>query len=101
MPPTTSVPPHDCRLELEVHLLGTPWVGSGGTALHLTPSAASTLALLAMAPDDGLSRTRMASQLFADCPEPVARRRLSTALWRLGPGARGSGGREAVGPGGP
>jgi len=80
--PTTAAPDHR-RLELQVHVLGAPWVGAGGAQLPLSPSAATTLALLALAPHDGLSRTRMATQMFADCPEPVARRRLSTALWRL------------------
>jgi DNA-binding SARP family transcriptional activator len=70
-------------LELQIHLLGTPWVGAHGAPLRLSKSAAHTLAFLAMGPDEGQSRTRMATQLFANCPEPVARRRLSTALWRL------------------
>src|SRR5687767_315747 len=96
MPPPTTAPPDQCRLELQVHLLGTPWVGTGGAPLRLSPSAATTLALLAMAPDDGLSRTRMATQMFADCPEPVARRRLSTALWRLRTELRDTLGQDVV-----
>ncbi len=96
MPPPTTAPPDHRRLELQVHLLGTPWVGAGGAQLRLSPSAATTLALLAMAPGDGLSRTRMATQMFADCPEPVARRRLSTALWRLRTELRHTVGRDVV-----
>ncbi|RHW23352.1 hypothetical protein D0Z08_30140 [Nocardioides immobilis] len=91
-----TAPADQRRLELQVHLLGTPWVGAGGARLRLSPSAATTLALLAMAPDDGVSRTRMATQMFADCPEPVARRRLSTALWRLRTELRDTVGRDVV-----
>jgi DNA-binding SARP family transcriptional activator len=40
-------------------------------------------AYLALAPDDGRPRSAAAVQFFADCPEPVARRRFNTALWRL------------------
>ena len=40
-------------------------------------------AYLALAPGDGRPRTAAAAQFFGDCPEPVARRRFNTALWRL------------------
>jgi len=40
-------------------------------------------AFLALAPGDGRSRATAATRFFADCPEPAARRRLNTALWRL------------------
>jgi len=40
-------------------------------------------AYLALAPGDGRPRSAAAVQFFADCPEPVARRRFNTALWRL------------------
>jgi DNA-binding SARP family transcriptional activator len=81
---------------LRVHVLGTAWVASSGTRLPLPRSAAHTLALLAMVPEEQRSRTRMATQLFADCPESVARRRLSTALWRLRTELRTTVGHEVI-----
>ncbi len=94
--PRTAAGPSRQTLELQIHLLGTPWVTANGTTLRLSRSAAQTLAFLAIGPDEGRSRTLMATQLFADCPEPVARRRLSTALWRLRTELRDSLGRDVV-----
>ena len=71
------------KVDLQVHVLGTPWVCSQGAELRLSPSAAHTMAFLALGPDGGPTRARMAAHLFSDCLESVARRRLSTALWRL------------------
>ena len=70
-------------LVVQVHVLGLPWAGSNGARLDLPRSAVTTLAVLAMAPPERRSRPWLAAQLFGGCPEPVARRRLSTALWRL------------------
>jgi DNA-binding SARP family transcriptional activator len=94
--PRTGVLPSGQTLELHVHLLGTPRVTANGTTLRLSRSAAQTLAFLAIGPDEGRSRILMAAQLFADCPEPVARRRLSTALWRLRTEFRDCLGRDIV-----
>lgn len=88
--------PTTAPLELQVHVLGVPWVGAGGAPLRLSPSVTHTFALLAMAPDEGLSRVRMAAQIFAGCPDQVARRRLSTALWRLRTEFRDRVGRDVV-----
>lgn len=71
------------KVDLQVHVLGTPWVCLQGAELRLSPSAAHTMAFLALGPDGGPTRARMAAHLFSDCLESVARRRLSTALWRL------------------
>lgn len=70
-------------VDLQVHVLGDPWVGSTAGPVRLSPSAAHTLAFLAIGPPEGRSRTEMAAQLFGECNERVARRRLSTAIWRL------------------
>jgi DNA-binding SARP family transcriptional activator len=54
-------------------------------------------AYLALAPGDGgRSRSAAAAQFFADCPEPVARRRFNTALWRLKAEMRSSTGTDLV-----
>jgi DNA-binding SARP family transcriptional activator len=81
---------------LRVHVLGSAWVGSSGRRLPLPASAAHTLALLAMVPEEQRSRTRVATQLFADCAESIARRRLSTALWRLRTELRTTVGHEVI-----
>jgi DNA-binding SARP family transcriptional activator len=68
---------------LELILLGMPrLIGTTGP-IPLSPGTSLLCAYLALAPKDGRRRQVAATQLFADCPEPVARRRLSTALWRL------------------
>jgi len=68
---------------LTIQLLGTPRVAVGARPLALSPGASLLCAYLALAPREGRSRAIAASQLFDDCPESTARRRLSTALWRL------------------
>jgi DNA-binding SARP family transcriptional activator len=53
------------------------------TPVDLSPGTTMLFAYLALAPGDGRPRSAAATQFFADCPEPVARRRFNTALWRL------------------
>lgn len=53
-------------------------------------------AYLALAPDEGRLRSVAAAQLFADCSESTARRRLNTAVWRLRAEARSSIGVDLV-----
>lgn len=69
------------RTELTLSLLGVPRGSASG--VDLSPGATVLCAYLALAPAGGRPRARAASELFADCPEASARRRLSTALWRL------------------
>jgi DNA-binding SARP family transcriptional activator len=81
---------------LELSLLGTPrLIGSSGP-IPLSPGTALLCAYLALAPKDGRRRQVAAAHLFGDCPEPVARRRLSTALWRLRAELRSATGFELV-----
>lgn len=68
---------------LTLNLLGEPTVGAKDGPFPLSPSALTLLAYLAISPLERRARTVVAAQLFADCPERLARRRLSTALWRL------------------
>lgn len=73
---------------LALNLLGPPSLLSDGVPVTLSPSATMLCAYLALAPREGRSRSVAAAQLFADCSEPAARRRLNTALWRLKTEAR-------------
>lgn len=84
------------KVDLRVNVLGRPWISMQGAELRLSPSAAHTMAFLALGPDEGPSRAQMATHLFADCLESVARRRLSTALWRLRAEFRDAVGHEVV-----
>ena len=67
----------------EITLLGRPRLRSTAGPIALSPSTSLLCAYLALAPADGCSRETAAAQLFVDTPLPSARRRLSTALWRL------------------
>jgi DNA-binding SARP family transcriptional activator len=69
--------------QLSLRLLGHPALFQDEKPVDLSPGATMLCAYLALAPDDGRARSTAATQFFADCPEPVARRRLNTALWRL------------------
>jgi DNA-binding SARP family transcriptional activator len=53
-------------------------------------------AYLALAPSEGRLRSVAAAQLFADCSESTARRRLNTAVWRLRSEVRSSIGVDLV-----
>lgn len=66
---------------MTLSLLGVPRGSASG--VDLSPGATVLCAYLALAPAGGRPRAVAASELFADCPESSARRRLSTALWRL------------------
>lgn len=68
---------------LRLNLFGAPTLVSNGLPVALSPGAAMLCAYLALAPHGGRARSVVATQLFADCPECTARRRLNTALWRL------------------
>ncbi|KRB46185.1 MULTISPECIES: bacterial transcriptional activator domain-containing protein [unclassified Terrabacter] len=65
--------------------------------MALSPGAAVLVAYLALAPREGRRRAVAAAQLFSDCPEDSARRRLNTAVWRLQSEVRASTGVELVG----
>lgn len=67
----------------ELTLLGRPRLRSTAGPIPLSPGSSLLCAYLALAPDGGCSRETAAAQLFIDTPLPSARRRLSTALWRL------------------
>jgi DNA-binding SARP family transcriptional activator len=69
--------------ELKLQLLGAPSLVSASGPVALSPGATMLCAYLALAPRWGRPRSIAAAQLFAGCPESSARRRLSTALWRL------------------
>ncbi|WP_374454974.1 BTAD domain-containing putative transcriptional regulator [Nocardioides sp.] len=81
---------------LELILLGTPRLIGAAGPIPLSPGTSLLCAYLALAPKDGQRRHVAATQLFADCPEPVARRRLSTALWRLRTEVRSATGLDLV-----
>jgi DNA-binding SARP family transcriptional activator len=68
---------------LSLRLFGHPTLFAGERPLALSPGATMLCAYLALAPRGERARSTAAAQLFADCPEPMARRRLNTALWRL------------------
>lgn len=81
---------------LELVLLGTPHLIGAAGPIALSPGPSMLCAYLALAPEDGQRRQVAAAQLFADCPEPVARRRLRTALWRLRAEVRSATGTDLV-----
>lgn len=68
---------------LTLTLLGAPAMAIGQRPVALSPSSTLLCAYLALAPREGRSRATAATQLFADCAAPTARRRLNTAVWRL------------------
>ena len=68
---------------LALKLLGAPKLEAGGRRVCLSPAAMTLCAYLALSPAQGRPRTVAAAQLFSGCPEPAARRRLNTAIWRL------------------
>jgi DNA-binding SARP family transcriptional activator len=82
------------RTELTLSLLGVPRGSASG--VDLSPGATVLCAYLALAPAGGRQRAVAAGELFADCPESAARRRLSTALWRLRSELRAVTGMDAV-----
>ena len=70
--------------EVEIRLLGTPVVCSGGEPQ--TPSsrkATALLAYLAMRPDEASSRDHLAGLLWGDSPNEQARANLRQALTQL------------------
>lgn len=81
---------------LSLHLLGAPTLIAGNEPVALSPGATMLCAYLALAPTEGRSRSAAAAQLFTDCPETAARRRLSTAVWRLKNEVRASTGVDIV-----
>jgi DNA-binding SARP family transcriptional activator len=69
---------------LEIVLFGPPSVRvTGGDALPVRPSAMALLASLVLDGPRPQSRDLLAARLNADVTETLARRRLSTSLWRL------------------
>jgi DNA-binding SARP family transcriptional activator len=82
--------------QLRLNLLGTPTLISGNDPVSLSPGAAMLCAYLALAPREGRRRSVAAIQLFTECSESAARRRLNTALWRLKSEVRSSVGVELV-----
>jgi len=68
---------------LSLKLLGTAVLHTAEGPVELSPSATMLCAYLALGPREGRSRAAAAAQLFANCPDRAARRRLNTALWRL------------------
>jgi DNA-binding SARP family transcriptional activator len=81
---------------LNLNLLGPPSVLSNGEPVPLSPGATMLCAYLALAPREGRPRSVAATQLFGDCSERLARRRLNTALWRLKVEIRSSTGLDIV-----
>jgi len=71
------------RPRLGLRLFGAPALVSGDDPVALSPGATMLCAYLALGPREGRARSVAAAQLFTDCAEPAARRRLNTALWRL------------------
>lgn len=86
---------------LSLTLLGPPGVDAAGAPLPLSPGATMLCAYLALAPREGRPRSVAAAQLFADCTEQLARRRLNTALWRLKSEVRSSTGLDVLAGMGP
>lgn len=68
---------------LSLNLLGSPSLAIEERPVALSPSSALLCAYLALSPSEGRPRSTAATQLFADCSAPTARRRLNTAVWRL------------------
>lgn len=83
-------------LALSLNLLGSSTLVAGEVPVALSPSSTLLCAYLALAPQEGRTRSVAAAQLFADCSEPAARRRLNTALWRLKSEVRASTGVDIV-----
>jgi len=81
---------------LQLDLFGVPALRSREGPVGLSPSTTLVCAYLALAPREGRSRSLAAAQLFADCTEQAARRRLNTALWRLRTEVRSCTGVEIV-----
>ena len=80
----------------DIALLGRPRLRTMSGPIHLSPGSSILCAYVALAPDGGCSREKAASQLFVDTPLPSARRRLSTALWRLRTEVRAAAGVDLV-----
>ncbi|HSF97784.1 MAG TPA: bacterial transcriptional activator domain-containing protein [Ornithinibacter sp.] len=68
---------------LSLNLFGIPALSSTTGPVAISPGAALVAAYLALGPAEGRSREAAATQLFADSPVGLGRRRLSTAVWRL------------------
>ena len=68
---------------LSLNLFGTPALSCTAGPVAISPGAAMVAAYLALGPAEGRNREVAATQLFADSPVGVGRRRLSTAVWRL------------------
>lgn len=81
---------------LSLSLFGTPALSSTRGPVTISPGAAMVAAYLALGPAEGCSREAAATQLFADSPVGVGRRRLSTAVWRLRTEVRASAGVDLV-----
>ncbi|MFI7480958.1 BTAD domain-containing putative transcriptional regulator [Kocuria sp. M1R5S2] len=83
---------------LQLNLFGAPTLVADDRPVTLSPGAVLLCAYLALVPHGGCARSLVATQLFADCPEGTARRRLNTALWRLQSEVRARTGVELFGP---
>lgn len=70
-------------MQLDLCLLGLPTLSSPRGPVTVSPSALQLCAYLALAPAGARSRDLAAEHLYADSPVRAARRRLSTAIWRL------------------
>jgi DNA-binding SARP family transcriptional activator len=81
---------------LELTLMGSPRLRCAAEPIALSPGPSLLCAYLALSPGEGRRREVAAAQLFADSPEPLARRRLSTALWRLSTEVRSAVGIDLV-----
>lgn len=68
---------------LSLNLLGAPTLVAGSDPVWLSPSSTLLCAYLALTPSEGRPRSTVAAQLFVNCTESAARRRLNTAVWRL------------------
>jgi DNA-binding SARP family transcriptional activator len=68
---------------VDLLLFGEPRICLGTAPAKLSRGSLMLLAYLVLGPAEGRSRASMAAELFAECPESAARRRLSTCLWRL------------------
>ena len=95
--PPRRVGVHVSNSGLTLNLLGAPTLVADERPVALSPGATLLCAYLALAPREGRPRAVAAAQLFADCPQDSARRRLNTALWRLQSEVRAGTGVELVG----
>jgi len=86
----------ESTVSLRVSVLGAPRVDHSGATVRLSPAAVQLLAYLVIGPREGRSRRAVASQLFGDCAESVAKRRLATAVWRLRSELRASVGADVI-----